>query len=169
MSFYAYVISDRKYYYFTGKVLDSSIKLRKTFKTVNALQKAITPLINSFYPHKVNVMYAKIAPLKKVKKGRSKNPIKKTAIEQAKKGYKKFTGHDAGYIDTVNVPQLKKGFVFGTCDGILYTTVRDGRTEKYIHEFKDSSRPVLASNYDGDFIALVGGNYKFTDSGIVDK
>lgn len=61
------------------------------------------------------------------------------------------------------------GFKFGDCDGILYTTVRDGRTEKYIHTFKKNSRPILASSSDGKQIALIGGKYKFTDRGIVDN
>lgn len=67
---------------------------------------------------------------------------------------------------SVNWPEV--AFKVGTVDAILYTTVRDGVTEHYKHDFKKSSRPTLISNYDGKSIAVVGGRYKFTDRGIVD-
>jgi len=57
----------------------------------------------------------------------------------------------------------------GSCDGILYTTVRDGVEESYIHKFKKSARPQMVAKHDGSAIALIGGNYEFKDSGINDK
>ena len=63
---------------------------------------------------------------------------------------------------------MDTAFKIGQCDGILYTTVRDGRTEKYIHKFKKNSRPVLVSNFDGKSLGLVGGKYHFTERGIED-
>jgi len=62
-------------------------------------------------------------------------------------------------------------FRVGTVDGVLYTTVRDGRTEKYIHEFRKKSRPhlaVLAVSHDGKQLFILGGGYTFTERGIVD-
>jgi len=59
-------------------------------------------------------------------------------------------------------------FRVGTVDGILYTTVRDGNTEKYIHEFKKKSRPHLAVSHDGKQLFILGGGYAFTERGIVD-
>lgn len=50
---------------------------------------------------------------------------------------------------------------------IGYSAKRDGKVEKYIHEFK-KSRPVLASSYAGDQLFLVNGRYKFTNTGIND-
>jgi len=58
--------------------------------------------------------------------------------------------------------------VVGRCDGVLYTTVRDGAREKYIHKFKASDAPLLAISPDGCQILLIGGNYRFTERGIVD-
>lgn len=52
---------------------------------------------------------------------------------------------------------------------MLYTTVRDGKKERYIHNFKKSARPNLVASHDGAKIALIGGNYRFTDRGIVDN
>ncbi len=73
------------------------------------------------------------------------------------------------YIDTINIAPVDVGLKIGRCDGILYTTIRDGVTEKYIHEFKKKARPVLVASYDGKQLLLVGGKFTFTDRGIVDK
>lgn len=67
------------------------------------------------------------------------------------------------------MPEIDVGLKVGHCDGILYTTVRDGKTEKYIHKFKRSSRPLLAASFDGKSLVLIGGSYQFTERGIVDK
>jgi len=57
----------------------------------------------------------------------------------------------------------------GICDGILYTTVRDGKTEHYIHKFKRSAKPELCVAHDGSSLHLVGGDYTVTERGIVDN
>jgi hypothetical protein len=61
------------------------------------------------------------------------------------------------------------GLTIGECNGILYSTVRDGEAEKYIHRFKKSARPLLVASHDGSALALVGGNFRFTNRGIVDN
>ena len=53
--------------------------------------------------------------------------------------------------------------------GVLYTTVRDGKEEKYIHQFKAKDKPLLCVTPDGTQILLVGGAYDFTERGIVDR
>ena len=69
----------------------------------------------------------------------------------------------------MNVPPLPKvAAVIGECDGVLYTTVRDGVTERYIHEFRKADKPLLCVSPDGRQILLVGGRYRFTEAGIVD-
>ncbi len=86
--------------------------------------------------------------------------------------YERFTGHDAEEIGTVNISPLKDGevlAVIGECDGVLYTTVRDGVEEKYIHEFRKSDKPLLCVNADGTQIHLIEGRYLFTEKGIVDR
>jgi hypothetical protein len=92
-------------------------------------------------------------------------------ILQARRVYQDFTGH-TGEFDRVKVrlPDMPKALaVIGECTGILYDTVRDGELEKYIHRFRKSSRPLMCVSPDGLQIYLVGGNFKFTDRGIVDK
>lgn len=172
--FFAYINKDKKKYYFTGDGFDTNARLKKTYSSEGQLSEAITPHYDAvnFNRYSVYSDTVKTTSKKTVKRGRKKNPVKSTRnsrIGKAVKGYKNFTGHEPKFIDKLQVPQMKEGFKFGDCDGIMYTTVRDGRTEKYIHEFKNSSRPILVSNFDGDFIALLGGNYSFTEQGIVDK
>jgi hypothetical protein len=83
--------------------------------------------------------------------------------------YKEFSGHVANESVTVKLPVPKTGLVIGELDGILYTTVRDGKTEKYQHDFKKSSRPHLISSSDGESLHILGGEYEFTERGIEDK
>lgn len=61
------------------------------------------------------------------------------------------------------------GFKIGEVDGILYSTIRDGNPEKYIHRFKKKSRPLLAASFDGSQLYILGGGYTFTERGIVDQ
>lgn len=90
-------------------------------------------------------------------------------IEAASDLRERFTGHDSKPPRSINVPPIPAAVaVIGDCDGILYTTVRDGRTERYIHEFALKDRPKLCVTPDGRQILLVGGRYVFTERGIVD-
>ena len=90
-------------------------------------------------------------------------------VEQAADLYSRFSGHEPESIGKVPAPRrLKTAIAIGDCDGILYTTVRDNRTEKYIHRFRKADRPLLTVAPDGSQIVLVGGNYTFTERGIVD-
>lgn len=72
------------------------------------------------------------------------------------------------HVDDYTVPDVDVVLKIGHLDGILYTTVRDGKTEKYIHKFKKNSRPLLTSTFDGLQLVLIGGSYHFTARGIVD-
>lgn len=56
----------------------------------------------------------------------------------------------------------------GKVTGIMYETIRDGKTENYVHEFRRSSQPDLTVSHDGQQIVLLGGSYLFKDSGIND-
>ena len=90
-------------------------------------------------------------------------------LERAADLFERFTGHDAQNETRVTVPPLPKvAAVIGECDGVLYTTVRDGQTERYIHKFRKADKPLLCVAPDGRQILLVGGRYRFTEAGIVD-
>lgn len=94
---------------------------------------------------------------------------KQRRVDNAVKLFQDFTGHDPQYVDTVKMPRNDVALAIGHCDGILYTTVRDGKIEKYIHRFKKGSRPVLAASHDGKQLYLLAGAYTFTERGIVDR
>lgn len=84
--------------------------------------------------------------------------------------YERFTGHEAEELGRVPKPVIPDVLVaIGECDGVLYSTTRDGRLERYIHEFKRKARPLLCVTPDGQMIVLLGGEYDFTERGIVDR
>lgn len=83
--------------------------------------------------------------------------------------FEDFTGENPAYIDLVDMPVDTVAMAIGYCDGIMYSTVRDGKHEKYVHTFKKGCRPVLAASSDGKQLYLLGGSYNFTERGIVDE
>lgn len=96
-------------------------------------------------------------------------PSKKSRISDAADLYERFRGDDPEHIDVVDMPDIDTALLIGFLDGVLYTTIRDGVEEKYIHKFKKSARPLLASSHDGQQLIILGGEYDFTELGIVDR
>lgn len=91
------------------------------------------------------------------------------AIARAADLYERFSGHQAEEAGRITVPDLPAvGVAIGTVDGILYTTVRDGVTEKYIHKFASKDKPLFVVSPDGKCLYMVGGAFDFTERGIVD-
>lgn len=91
-------------------------------------------------------------------------------VAQAVSLYEQFTGHEGEVITAIDKPKYPDAVaVIGLVDGIMYSTVRDGIAEKYIHEFSGKSRPLFAVSPDGKCLLLIGGSYNFTDRGIVDS
>lgn len=98
------------------------------------------------------------------------NRIAHGEVEKARLLYEKFTGHDAVDEVVIDKPVMPDVMcVIGDIDGIMYTTVRDGKTEKYLHKFKKSARPLFCVSPDGLSLYLIGGSYQFGERGIVDK
>lgn len=91
-------------------------------------------------------------------------------LTKAVRRYQRFTGHADMTARRMVLPAMPRAVLtVGECDGILYTTVREGRKESYIHRFAKGSRPLLAASPDGKRLYLLGGAYTFTERGIVDK
>jgi len=89
---------------------------------------------------------------------------------KAAKLYENFTGEPGELIARVSPPKCPKVLaVIGEIDGIMYDTFQDGELEKYVHRFDKKSRPLFCVSPDGKQIFLIGGQYKFTERGIVDK
>lgn len=93
----------------------------------------------------------------------------KRRVAQAISLFRRFRGEDPDYITKLSLPTTDVAMLIGKCDGILYTTSRNGKTEKYIHTFTGKSRPLLVSSWDGKQLYLLGGAYNFTEEGIVDR
>ena len=92
-------------------------------------------------------------------------------VRAAGRLYERFTAHDPEIFGTMEFPNLdgETVAVIGECDGVHYSTVRDGKAERYIHEFEDADKPLLCVTSNGRQLILLGGNYRFTERGIVDK
>jgi len=87
---------------------------------------------------------------------------------RAAKLFKDFHGDPPGYKQRVSVALPKVALAIGSLDGVDYTTVRDGVTERYHHPFKRDARPALAVSHSGKQLLILGGRYTFTDRGIED-
>lgn len=103
-------------------------------------------------------------------RARSKRVSSNTDIRKAASLYERFSGHEAESIGKIRVPGLPKvGVCIGEVDGILYTTVRDGVVEKYIHKFAKADKPLFVVSPNGKQLFMIGGRFTFTERGIVDK
>ena len=99
---------------------------------------------------------------------RSKNPSNSRGVQKAAKLLEEYSGEAPNYIEEVNLKTPKTGLLIGVLDGVLYTAIRDKEKIPYVHKFKKRSRPKLAVSADGKQLIILGGNYRFTDRGIVD-
>jgi hypothetical protein len=112
-------------------------------------------------------MSGSVPPSSRAKKRRAyKAPAD---VSRAADLYERFSGHDPEIVGKVKIPSLPRTAVaIGEVDGIMYSTIRDGKLEKYIHKFAKADRPLFAVSPDGKQILFVGGRYRFTEVGIVD-
>lgn len=97
-------------------------------------------------------------------------PAQKSELRRAAKLYADFSGHTDLKAQKINVPGMPKTMLaIGYIDGVMYSTVRDGVAEKYVHHFARNSRPLFTVSPDGKQLFMLGGAYNFTERGIVDK
>lgn len=91
-------------------------------------------------------------------------------VQQAIKLFRAFTGSEPGSLDIVTAPPTDAVLLtMGECLGVIYEAKRDGKKEKYVHQFRKKSAPKLAVSADGKHLYLIGGQYRVTESGIEDK
>lgn len=125
-----------------------------------------------FGKHRRHLHTVEVVNAKKHDAGYRKNPVpasSKARANDAAELFENFTGHRADGYHNITLPDNDVALQFGVCDGIMYETVRDGVVEHYIHKFKKSARPAIAASHDGKRLLLVGGQFRFTDRGIVDQ
>lgn len=139
------------------------------------LGKAVAEFYNAATVAKINRAKYVAIPAWKYLASLNKNPVppsSKSLTRQLETGIslgKRFSGHTPEVVARIKKPEIPDvAVVIGYMDGILYTTVRDGATEKYIHKFHSKSRPLFCVSPDGKSMWIVGGQYTFTERGIVD-
>jgi len=174
-----------------AKVAPAAAKRRKSFcLRMGGMRKKLTSPKKAADPRsKINQALAawdcdmpQLLPAKAVSKGiRPRNPVPPSSragqlsradqddLARAADLYERFSGHQAEVVGKVRInPIGKVAVAIGEVDGILYSTVRDGVLEKYIHKFRKADKPLFVVSPDGKSLHLVGGNYTFTERGIVD-
>lgn len=95
------------------------------------------------------------------------------AVEEAAKKLEEFSGHPAKSVIKAQISDQKTGLVIGKLRAIEYETRREGinkdRLTRWLHKFREKSRPLLAVTKDGKQLHIVGGRYEFTEAGIEDR
>jgi hypothetical protein len=122
--------------------------------------------------------FFRIAKRKPADDPRRKNPVRPLPggvareLRQAARLYQGFSGHVGEFdVSRFNQDIPKTLAVIGVVDAIEYTTVRDGKRELYRHDFRlpADRKPILCAAPDGSKIFILGGDYRFTERGIVDE
>lgn len=100
-------------------------------------------------------------------------------VKQAIDRWRRFSGHDGKVVARIaDAGRRVRGLTdaqkvvlipIGTLDFVGYTTKRDGKIESYKHDFAKHARPLLATSHDGHALYILGGEYRFTARGIVDR
>lgn len=182
----AVLTTDGRVGYYTGSGFDTMMKSAKRYAnkgmaTIQGAKFVGQPGVKfiGVYPATANPKKDILPELKKGVSALSKskprtskaNPIKGSKRRRVKKAqtlYEDFTGHKADQYELIELPDYDTALNVGNVTGIMYTTIRDGKREHYIHEFRKASQPVFAVSHDGQQVFLVGGAYLFKDSGIND-
>ena len=88
---------------------------------------------------------------------------------RAAKAYAGFTGRAPDRVEYAHLDdEPVAGYQLGRMEGVAYEATRDGKTERYFHEFSRQARPKLVVKDDGSQLYVVNGKYKVGDRGIED-
>jgi hypothetical protein len=98
-----------------------------------------------------------------------KNPLN-SLKRQGKRLYSGFMRRAPTRSQKLTVQALPKvAIAIGKVSRLYYVSDRDGKVVEYRHDFATGSRPLLAVSHDGKQLVLLGGAYRFTERGIVDR
>lgn len=93
----------------------------------------------------------------------------KREIRQAVALYESFREKTPRKLNTVTMKVPKVVAVIGHVEGLDYRTTHGKKVTLYHHDFVPGSRPLLCVSANGEQLLLLGGRYKFTERGIVDR
>jgi hypothetical protein len=98
------------------------------------------------------------------------NPAPDAEMERAARAYQAFHGERPKEILQLDIPSAPRTAVaLGECLAVIYRGRRDGKTYSFKHTFARRARPYLCFSSDGRQLFLLGGDFKVTDRGIVDR
>lgn len=90
-------------------------------------------------------------------------------LKRARKAFTEFSGHRPNKVVKRQLDDKEvTGYRLGSLLGVAYEARRDGKTDRYFHEFGKKARPDLVVKDDGSQLYISGGNYAVTDHGIED-
>lgn len=81
---------------------------------------------------------------------------------------KRFSGSFSRIEKVTIPPNPRAALVVGPLTMIGYQSTRDGSPAIYVHRFAKHARPLLAASNDGQHLLILGGEFAFTERGIVD-
>jgi hypothetical protein len=91
------------------------------------------------------------------------------AAGRAVRAFEAFKGERPARLRRSRLPDSDvTGWEMGPMIGVAYEARRDGKTERYFHEFKKSARPRLVASDTGRQLYIEGGRYSVTAKGIED-
>jgi hypothetical protein len=80
--------------------------------------------------------------------------------------FESFHDYKPAQVRRVQMPHADTLVQVGRLLAVAYQRP-DGK--RYVHKFKPSARPTLAASHDGSGLFVVGGRFRFTERGILDK
>ena len=92
----------------------------------------------------------------------------KNPVSPGERLYKSFHGEPPKKIKHHTLPAFRRGIEVGPLVAVTYDTLRDGKHVRYEHEFKQRASPLLTVSDDGRKMAVIGGDFRFTDRGFID-
>ena len=98
-----------------------------------------------------------------------KPKVSKRALRQAVTLYESFREKKPRRLSVVNVDVPEIVACIGHVEAIDYRTTHGKTLALYRHKFNAGSRPLLCVSADGRQLLLLGGRFKFTERGIVDR
>lgn len=106
---------------------------------------------------------------RRVKRRTLSNAVRRQ-VAAAAELFVKFREAKPRFLRRLKIPAIPKVVMqIGMVDGILYTTTHGNEKVSYIHRFTGRSKPMLVTDSKGKQLYFLGGNYNFTEDGIVDK
>jgi len=95
--------------------------------------------------------------------------VSKADLRAAVELYESFREKTPRRLSVINFEVPAAVACIGHVEAIDYRTTHGSKLALYNHKFAKGSRPLLCVSADGRCLLLLGGRYRFTERGIVDR